>query len=33
MANEKIQANTYASMKVRMCMSGAEESVVVRKLL
>ena len=28
----KMQANIYASMKVRMCMAGAEEFVVVQKL-
>lgn len=31
--NRKMRANIYASMKVGMDISGAEEFVVVRKLL
>ena len=33
MLNEKLQANIFASMKVRMCVTGAEEFVVVLKLM
>ena len=33
MLNEKMHANIYASMKVKMGMAGAEEFVVVLKVM